>query len=181
MRGARYNADMVQQPFVLVVMGVSGVGKTTLATGLAKSLNVGFEEGDTLHPPANVAKMKAGQPLSDEDRAPWLARVKAWIDTQLDQGLSGIITCSALKHAYRDVLRGNRTNVVFVYIAGEESLIRQRVQARQDHFMPPSLLSSQFATLEPPLADEHPIVVSAADTPREQVRKTITALDNRPR
>jgi len=167
---------MIQKPFILVVMGVSGSGKTTLATALARSLNVAFEEGDTLHPPANVAKMKAGQPLSDDDRAPWLARVKEWIETHLDHGQSGIITCSALKRAYRDVLRANRANVVFVYIDGDESLIRQRLSGRKGHFMPPSLLSSQFATLEPPTENEHPIVVSAADIPSEQVRKAIEAL-----
>jgi carbohydrate kinase (thermoresistant glucokinase family) len=170
---------MIPQPFILVVMGVSGAGKTTLATGLARSLNLPFEEGDALHPPANVAKMKAGQPLSDEDRAPWLARVKEWIDTQLDRGQSGIITCSALKRACRDTLRANRTNVVFVYIDGDEDLIRKRLGGRKGHFMPPSLLASQFAALEPPADDEHPIVVFAADTPQDQVRKAIAALNHR--
>jgi gluconokinase len=170
---------MVQQPFILVVMGVSGAGKTTLATALAEALNVGFEEGDALHPQANVAKMEAGQPLSDEDRAPWLAQIKEWIDTQLDHGKSGIIACSALKRAYRDQLRGGRANIVFVYIDGDESLIRERLDRRKGHFMPPSLLSSQLATLEPPTADEHPIVVSAADTLPDQVQKTIEALNQR--
>jgi gluconokinase len=126
-----------------------------------------------------MAKMEAGEPLSDEDRAPWLARVKGWIDTQLDHGRSGVITCSALKRAYRDQLRANRTNVVLVYIDGDESLVRNRLAARMGHFMPSSLLASQFATLEPPTADEHPIVVSAADTLHDQVRKTIEALNNR--
>jgi gluconokinase len=174
-----YSGGMVEQPFILFVMGVSGAGKTTLATALAASLNLPVKEGDALHPPANVAKMEAGQPLSDEDRAPWLARIKEWIDTQLDHGQSGIITCSALKRAYRDALRANRTNVVFVYIDGEESLIRKRLTKRKGHFMPSSLLSSQFAALEPPAADEHPIVVSAADTPKDQVRKAIEALNHR--
>lgn len=170
---------MAQQPFILVVMGVSGAGKTTLAEGLAKALNVAFKEGDALHPPANVAKMKAGHALADEDRAPWLARIKAWIDTELDHGRSGIVTCSALKRAYRDVLRANRKDVVFVYIDGDAGLIRDRLQRRQGHFMPPSLLSSQFATLEPPTADEHPIIVSAADTPQQQVATAIAALARR--
>jgi carbohydrate kinase (thermoresistant glucokinase family) len=171
---------MVPQPFILVVMGVSGAGKTTLAKGLADALNVPFKEGDTLHPPANVAKMKAGQPLSDEDRAPWLACIKEWIDAELDHGRSGIVTCSALKRAYRDVLRANRPNVVLVYIEGEKSLIRGRLERRQGHFMPASLLASQFATLEPPAASEQPIIVSAADTPRDQVRRATEALDARP-
>jgi carbohydrate kinase (thermoresistant glucokinase family) len=172
---------MVPRPFILVVMGVSGAGKTTLAQGLADTLNVPFKEGDTLHPPANVAKMKAGQPLSDEDRAPWLARIKAWIDTELDQGRSGIVTCSALKRAYRDVLRANRPSVVLVYIEGENSLIRGRLEGRKGHFMPASLLASQFATLEPPAESEQAIVVSAADTPGDQVRGVTEALAARPR
>lgn len=161
-------------------MGVSGAGKTTLATGLAHTLNVRFEEGDALHPRANVEKMAAGQALSDEDRAPWLARVREWIDTQLDHGQSGIITCSALKRAYRDALRAKRTNVVFVYIEGDEDLIRQRLDGRTGHFMPPTLLASQFAALEPPADDEHAITVSAADPPQDQIRKAIAALNDRP-
>ncbi|HWE73747.1 MAG TPA: gluconokinase [Stellaceae bacterium] len=172
---------MVQHPFFLVVMGVSGAGKSTLAAGLATALSVPLKEGDTLHPATNVAKMKAGQPLSDEDRAPWLARIKAWIDTELDRGRSGIVTCSALKRAYRDVLRANRANIVFVFIDGEENLIRERLQKRRGHFMPADLLASQFATLEPPAADEHPIIVSAADTPEAQVRKAIAILSAHPR
>jgi gluconokinase len=172
---------MIQEAFILVVMGVSGSGKSTLASGLAVSLKLPFKEGDTLHPLANVAKMEAGQPLSDEDRAPWLARIKEWIDTQLDRGQSGIITCSALKRAYRDVLRANRANVIFVYVEGDQSLIRQRLSGRQGHFMPASLLASQFATLEPPTPDEHPIVVTAADPRQEQLRTTIEALSARRR
>jgi carbohydrate kinase (thermoresistant glucokinase family) len=172
---------MAAQPFILVVMGVSGAGKTTLAQGLAKALSVPFKEGDTLHPPANVAKMKAGQALSDEDRAPWLARIKEWIDTELDRGRSGIVTCSALRRAYRDVLRANRPDVVLVYIDGEESLIRERLERRKGHFMPASLLASQFAALEPPTASERPIIVAAADPPQDQVRTVIAALNARRR
>jgi gluconokinase len=170
---------MASQPFILVVMGVSGAGKSTLAAGLAAALKVPFKEGDTLHPPANVAKMEAGESLSDDDRAPWLARIKAWIDAQLERGQSGIVTCSALKRAYRDMLRANRPNVVFVYIDGDERLIRQRMSGRKDHFMPASLLASQFATLEPPATDEHPIIISAADTLQDQVRMTIATLEDR--
>jgi gluconokinase len=123
--------------------------------------------------------MAAGQPLSDADRAPWLARVKEWIDTQLDHGQSGVVPCSALKRAYRDQIRADRANVVFVYIDGDERLIRERLSRRKGHFMPASLLASQFATLEPPTADEHLIVVSAADTLHDQVQKTIEALSHR--
>jgi carbohydrate kinase (thermoresistant glucokinase family) len=157
-------------------MGVSGAGKSTLAASLAEALKVPFKEGDTLHPPANVAKMEAGEALSDDDRAPWLARIKEWIDARLDRGQSGIVTCSALKRAYRDMLRANRPNVVFVYIDGDESLIRQRLSGRKGHFMPASLLASQFATLEPLAADEPAILVAAAETPQEQVGKVIEAL-----
>lgn len=167
---------MPPQPFILVVMGVSGAGKTTLGTALAQALKVPFQEGDALHPPANVAKMKAGQALSDADRAPWLARIKEWIDTRLDHGQSGIVACSALKRAYRDTLRAGRANVVFVYIDGDAALIRQRLADRKGHFMPAALLASQFATLEPPAADEHPITVSAADTPEAQTQKALAAL-----
>jgi gluconokinase len=172
---------MVPQPFILVVMGVSGAGKSTLAAGLAEALNVPFEEGDALHPPANVAKMEAGEALSDEDRAPWLARTKEWIDVQLERGQSGIVTCSALKRAYRDKLRADRANVGFVYIDGDESLIRQRLSGRKGHFMPASLLASQYATLDPPAADENPIVVSAAAPTQDQIRQVIEALAHRPR
>jgi carbohydrate kinase (thermoresistant glucokinase family) len=171
----------IVQPFILVVMGVSGAGKSTLATALAEALKVPFQEGDALHPPANVAKMAAGEPLSDEDRAPWLARIREWIDTQLAQGRSGIIACSALKRAYRDRLRADRTNVVVVYIDGDADLIRQRLSARRGHFMPARLLASQFATLEPPTADEHAVVVSAAAPTQVQVRQVIESLTHRPR
>jgi gluconokinase len=170
---------MVQPPFILAVMGVSGVGKSTLAEGLAAALGLPFKEGDTLHPPANVAKMAAGRALSDEDRAPWLARIKDWIDTQLGRGQSGVVTCSALKRAYRDAIRAGRPNVIFVHIAGDESLIRERLTGRKGHFMPASLLASQFATLEPPAADERAITVSAADTRHDQVRQIIGALGTR--
>jgi carbohydrate kinase (thermoresistant glucokinase family) len=171
---------MIQPPFILIVMGVSGVGKSTLAAGLAKALALPFKEGDTLHPPENVAKMKAGRALSDDDRAPWLARIKEWVDTQLAHGQSGIITCSALKRAYRDQIGAQRTNVIYVHIAGGEDLIRQRIGGRKGHFMPASLLASQFAALEPPAADEHAITVSAADTPHAQVQAIVAALNTPP-
>jgi gluconokinase len=170
---------MIEPVFVLVAMGVSGTGKTTLAAGLAAALHLPFQEGDALHPVANVAKMAAGEALTDDDRAPWLAQIKAWIDTQLGQGQSGIITCSALKRAYRDGLRAGRGSVIFVSIDGDADLIRRRMESRHGHFMPPSLLASQFAALEPPAADEHAIVVSAANTVQDQVRHIIAALNQR--
>ncbi len=142
---------------VLVLMGVSGCGKSTVAALLAGQLGWDFEEGDDLHPAANVAKMAAGHPLSDDDRRPWLATVGAWIRQRTDAGQPGIITCSALKRSYRDVLRGE--HVVFVYLAGTPEQIAHRLAARHGHFMPPALLDSQFATLEPPASDENAITV----------------------
>ncbi len=144
---------------VAVVMGVSGSGKTTLARGLAKALGWEFVEGDSLHPPPNVAKMSAGTPLTDADRWPWLHAIAAVIDGWRARGQSGIVTCSALKRAYRDILIGPREDVRLVYLNGSHELIAARMQARRGHFMPPALLKSQFDTLEPPGADEHPITV----------------------
>ncbi len=138
-------------------MGVSGSGKSTVAAVLAGRLGWDFEEGDDLHPQANVDKMAAGRPLTDGDRWPWLDRVKAWIDAHLDRGTSGVITCSALKRSYRDVLR--RDGVVFVLLYGDRDTIAARLATRQGHFMPVALLDSQFATLEPPGEDEAAIRV----------------------
>lgn len=147
---------------ILVVMGVAGSGKTTIARTLAERLGWRFQEGDALHPPANVAKMSAGTPLSDDDRWPWLHAIAAVIDTWRAEGASGIVTCSALKRAYRDILIGPRTDVRLVHLAGEKALIAGRMAARKGHFMPTALLDSQFATLEPPEVDENPIVVDIA-------------------
>jgi carbohydrate kinase (thermoresistant glucokinase family) len=144
---------------ILVVMGVAGCGKTTIARLLAERLGWRFQEGDALHPPANVAKMSAGTPLSDADRWPWLHAIAAVIDTWRAEGASGIVTCSALKRAYRDILIGNRPDVRLVHLAGDKPLIAARMAARKGHFMPTALLDSQFATLEPPGAEENPIVV----------------------
>ena len=140
-------------------MGVSGAGKTTVATRLAAALGARFLEGDDLHPPANVAKMQAGHPLTDTDRLPWLRAIAARIDRWRAEGASGVVTCSALKRAYRAILIGERSDVGLVYLEGSKALIRQRLAARQSHFMPAGLLDSQFAALEPPTAEEHPITV----------------------
>lgn len=144
----------VTKPVVLVFMGVAGSGKTTVAALLGGRLGWPFEEGDALHPQANIEKMAAGHPLTDEDRWPWLARVADWIDERLDAGESGLITCSALKRSYRDMINRRGSGVVFVYLAGSEETIAARLSARHGHFMPPSLLDSQFATLEEPGPDE---------------------------
>ncbi len=140
-------------------MGVAGSGKTTIARALAERLGWHYQEGDALHPQANVAKMSAGTPLTDADRWPWLHAIAAVIDTWRAEGTNGIVTCSALKRAYRDILIGPRPDVRLVFLAGDKPLIAARMAARTGHFMPPALLDSQLATLEPPGPDENPIVV----------------------
>lgn len=141
-------------------MGVSGAGKTAVGTGLAARLGWDFIEGDRFHPPANVAKMKSGQPLDDADRAPWLAALARAIDDCRGRGGHAVLTCSALKKRYRDIIIGDRPDVRLVYLEGSEARVAERVAARHGHFMPASLLASQFAALEPPAADERPIVAS---------------------
>jgi gluconokinase len=147
---------------IAVLMGVSGSGKTTIAQGVAKREGWLLVEGDAFHPAANVAKMHAGTPLTDEDRWPWLQAIAREIDRMRAQGQSAVVACSALKRAYRDILIGDRTDVVLVYLHGTKELIAERLAARRGHFMPPELLDSQFATLEEPTEDEHPVVVSIA-------------------
>ena len=144
---------------VLVVMGVAGCGKSTLGLALADRLGWTFKDGDDLHTPAAVAKMRAGQPLGDLDRAPWLRAVEAWIDACLEQDGGGVITCSALKWAYRDGLAAGRPWVKFVFIELSPEAAAERIGNRRDHFFPPSLLASQFAALEPPADDESVIRV----------------------
>lgn len=159
---------------VLVFMGPAGTGKSTVAALLAGRLGWDLQEGDDLHPAANVAKMAAGHALDDDDRGPWLDRVAAWIDSQIDAGRPGVITCSALKRRYRDVLR--RDDVTFVLLMGDPALILERLLRRQGHFMPPSLLTSQFEALEIPDADEQAIRVDLDMTPQEQVDAVIARL-----
>ncbi len=166
-----------QQP-VLVIMGVSGSGKSTIAGLLAGQLGWDLEEGDILHPPENVAKMAAGQPLTDEDRWPWLDTVASWITEHTMAGRPGIITCSALKKIYRDKLRGN--HVVFVHLSGSKTLIGERLTQRLDHFMPPSLLDSQVATLEPPGPDEQTLTVDASNKPAQEAAEIIEKLHLHP-
>jgi gluconokinase len=166
----------VSGPVVLVVMGVSGSGKSTIARPVAQRLGWPFEEGDDLHPRANIEKMAAGHPLTDADRWPWLDAVRAWIDAQVGAGRSGIITCSALKRAYRDRLRDGQPAVRFVYLKGDEALIHARLEGRRGHFMPPELLHSQFETLEPPTPDEHAIVVDIRQPIDAQVEQIVAAV-----
>jgi carbohydrate kinase (thermoresistant glucokinase family) len=152
-------------PVVLVLMGVSGSGKTTVAKLIADRLGWAFEEGDALHPQANVAKMAAGHPLDDDDRAPWLAKVADWIDARLAAGQSGVITCSALKRKYRALIDRRGAGVEFVFLHGSRELIAARLATRQGHFMPSSLLASQFETLEEPAAGEPVVRVEIDGTP----------------
>jgi gluconokinase len=162
---------------ILVVMGVAGTGKSTVAGMLAGRLNWALEEGDDLHPAANVAKMSAGIPLNDEDRWPWLDAIAAWINNQTIRGEPGIVTCSALKRSYRDRLRG--PNVIFVFLNGSREVIEARLTSRLHHFMPPGLLDSQLATLEPPGPDENVLVVNLAGTPEEEVAEVLHSLEGR--
>lgn len=147
-------------PCALVVMGVSGSGKSTIADRLAARLGWRYEDGDQFHPASNVAKMAAGHPLSDEDRWPWLQAIADEIDRLCRAGERAVIACSALKRAYRDILVHGRSDVRIVFLNGTQELIAGRLAARKGHFMPPDLLTSQFRTLEPPAASEHPLTVS---------------------
>ena len=164
----------------MVVMGVSGSGKTTVAAMLAGALHCSFLEGDELHPPANVEKMRSGTPLSDADRLPWLRRIAEAIDGWRDRQESGVVTCSALKRAYRGILIGDRPDVTLVYLKGSRDLIQRRMAARHEHFMPVALLDSQFATLEEPAPGEHAIVVDVGGQPAEIVAAIMRQLRSRP-
>ena len=163
-------------PSVLVVMGVSGSGKTTIAALLAGRLRWEFEDGDDFHPPANVEKMHGGTPLTDDDRWPWLRAIAAWIDAVRASGQHGVVACSALRRAYRDILVGDRPDVRLVYLNGSRDLIARRQAARHNHFMPASLVDSQFATLEEPGPDENPIVASIEPRPAEVVGDVVRQL-----
>ena len=158
-------------------MGVSGSGKTTVSALLAAALGWRFQEGDDLHPPANVEKMHGGTPLTDADRLPWLQKIAAEIDLWRAKGESGVVTCSALKRSYRDIIIGNRPEVRLVYLKGSYELIRRRLAARHEHFMPAALLDSQFATLEEPAAEEHPIVLDVDGKPGDIAFRIIRELE----
>lgn len=165
-----------KRALIAVVMGVSGSGKTTVGAALACRLGWRFQEGDALHPPENVAKMRAGVPLDDADRAPWLRAVAAKIDEWRQRGEAGVIACSALKRRYRDIVIGDRPEVRLIYLTAPPALIAERLAARRGHFMPASLLESQFAALEPPDPDENALSL-ANDAPIETVVERIaTAL-----
>ena len=152
--------ESARTPCALIVMGVSGSGKSTIGEPLAQRLCWTFEDGDRFHPAANVAKMSAGHPLTDEDRWPWLQAIADEIDRACSAGERAVIACSALKRAYRDILVHGREDVRIVFLDGTRQLIAARLAARKGHFMPAGLLESQFATLEPPAGEENPITVS---------------------
>ncbi|WP_407156085.1 gluconokinase [Bradyrhizobium sp. STM 3557] len=155
-------------PCALVIMGVAGSGKSTIGEALARRLGWRYEDGDSFHPAANVAKMSSGQPLTDEDRWPWLKAIAAEIERCRRAGEHVIIACSALKKAYRDILVHGRDDIRMVYLCGSQGLVADRLNHRKGHFMPPGLLDSQFAALEPPSPEERPITVSI-DAPVETI------------
>ena len=172
-------AHTVTRPLIVVVMGVSGSGKSTLAALLAAALGCHFQEGDDLHPRENVEKMRSGTPLTDADRLPWLRKIAEEIDGWRARGECGVLTCSALKRSYRDIIIGDRHDVVLVYLKGLPDLIHRRMAARHEHFMPVALLDSQFATLEEPTPDEHPIIVDVGGKPADIVHEIVRQLEAR--
>jgi gluconokinase len=160
---------MTTTPSIALVMGVAGSGKTTIGAMLAGRLGWEYAEADSFHPPANVEKMHAGIPLTDEDRWPWLEKIGEWIDSRIEDGMPAVVTCSALKRKYRDFLRAGRSSAVaLVFLDGSRELITRRLAARHGHFFPRELVESQFADLEPPQPDEGLFVVSV-DHPAPEV------------
>lgn len=164
---------------VVLVMGVAGAGKSTLGARLAEELGWDFLDGDDLHPAANIAKMAAGVPLTDADRAPWFTAIGQRIDGWAASGTPGVVASSALKQAYREGLRAGRPQIELVYLCGERELLAARLAKRTGHFMPPGLLDSQLATLEPPAADEGAIAVDISRPLEGQVDDVLAALQAR--
>jgi gluconokinase len=163
-------------PVVIVLMGVSGCGKSTVGAELSRVLGWPFRDADSFHPPANIDKMSRGVPLTDADRWPWLDAIAQWIDGRLAPSAPGIVSCSALKCAYRQRIIKDRTRVGLVYLKGEIGLIAARLGKRTGHFMPAALLASQFEALEEPQPDEQPVVVSIEEGPACIAASIIAAL-----
>lgn len=172
---------MTIERVIVVVMGVAGSGKSMVGSLLAAALGCQFQEGDDLHPQENVEKMSHGTPLMDSDRLPWLERIAGKIDGWRKLGESGVLTCSALKRSYRYFILGKRPEATLVYLKGSPDLIRRRMLARQGHFMPVALLDSQFAVLEEPTPDEHPITVDIGVSPAEIATEVLGELEKRAR
>jgi carbohydrate kinase (thermoresistant glucokinase family) len=164
------------RPAAIIVMGVSGSGKSTIGALLAEALGWPFADADGFHPAANVAKMAAGQPLTDADRWPWLDAIAAHIGASRTAEQPVVVACSALRRVYRDRLRAGHKDVIFLHLAGDAGLIGERQAARQGHFMPPSLMASQFATLEEPDAEADAVIVSVSASPHEVVATAIDQL-----
>ena len=160
---------------ILIVAGMAGCGKTTLGALLAGRLRWQFADADTFHPEANIAKMRAGIPLTDEDRQPWLRAVEDWIDARIAEGQSAVITCSALKRAYRDDLIDGRPEVTMVFLMVGREILDRRLLSRPGHFFPEKLLDSQFAALEPPTADERQVLTVLAEGDASQTAAKIIA------
>jgi gluconokinase len=163
-------------PDIIVVMGVSGSGKTTLARGIAAAMGWQFAEGDDFHSAANVAKMHQGHPLTDADRWPWLEAIGAWIRAEVAAGKSAVVTCSALRRSYRDLLRKNNPAVRFLHVTAGPGTIRERIEHRAGHYMPASLLPSQLATLEPLEPDEPGVEVASEGSAADVLRRALDAL-----
>jgi gluconokinase len=161
----------------IVLMGVSGAGKSTVGRIVAERLNCPFRDADSFHPKANIEKMASGHPLTDDDRWPWLHAIADWIGEHRAAGTLCVVTCSALKRAYRDIITNTQSkDVRLVYLKGDYGVIDARLKARTGHFMPPALLESQFAALEEPAADEHAITVSIDATPEEIAERVLKRL-----
>ena len=161
---------------ILIVAGVSGSGKTTVGAMLAGRLGWRFADADEFHPAANIEKMRAGTPLTDDDRWPWLRAIGAWMDERIARNESAVITCSALKRSYRDMLLGGRPQVRMVFLAADRQVLARRLAARHGHFFPQQLLGTQFDDLEPPRPDEHVITIVPADDPADTVTSIIAVL-----
>ncbi|MGH8126879.1 MAG: gluconokinase [Gammaproteobacteria bacterium] len=165
-------------PHALIIMGVSGCGKTTVGQALAEETGWTFLEGDTLHSAENIAKMRAGKPLDDADRRPWLDRIAEWITHRANDGQNCIVACSALRRVYRDRLRAAEPGMLFAYLKVPRETLLRRMQQRE-HFMPVSLLDSQLATLEPPATSERSLTVTATDGIRDTTAQILNWLDDR--
>ena len=175
-QGGAGSRTAVVPPKVLVVMGVSGSGKSTTGARLARMLGWDFRDADSFHPRANIEKMSRGEPLTDADRAPWLETIARWIDERRATGRPALVSCSALKRTYRRELIGTRPDVQLIYLKGDKALIADRLARRRHHFMPAALLDSQFATLEEPTADEHAIIANVALPPNRVVERILASI-----